>query len=373
MPSGTPLCTALSQVLVAHTIELDNEFEQGLLRSGERARVASVVMWSNFLRFVGDGITVRELTEAAGLPKRRVLSNIGGMERWGYVVIAPTQDEPPPTERREGRGSSRGLHGDWFVRPAPAGRAAQEIWPTLFDEIDARWSQRFGTGAVEGLRSSLQTIVHRLGLDLPEYLPILASTDGLVAGVTPGAQSESAAPSALNVLLAQVLLAYTLEFEQAVEPSLPLSANFVRVLGEAGMLVREIPEAAGVSKEATSIALTALRKAGCVAVEGSTAATKTARLTAKGEEARSRLPRVHDEIEAAWSGRLGSDETRDLAEALGRILEHGDLAEGLRPDPGSWRAHKPYLARTEALLASPQTVLPHYPMVLYRGGWPDGS
>jgi hypothetical protein len=82
VPAAVPLSTFLSQALVAHTIELDNEFERRLVQSGESARVASVVMWSNFLRFVGDGITVGELPDAAGLPKARVLSNLGGMERW---------------------------------------------------------------------------------------------------------------------------------------------------------------------------------------------------------------------------------------------------------------------------------------------------
>ena len=32
-----------------------------------------------------------------------------------------------------------------------------------------------------------------------------------------------------------------------------------------------------------------------------------------------------------------------------------------------------YLAQTEAMLEDPTGTLPHYPMVLHRGGWPDGS
>jgi hypothetical protein len=42
------------------------------------------------------------------------------------------------------------------------------------------------------------------------------------------------------------------------------------------------------------------------------------------------------------------------------------------PDPGSWRARKPYLAQTEAVLAD-AGALAHYPMVSHRGGYPDGS
>ena len=59
--------------------------------------------------------------------------------------------------------------------------------------------------------------------------------------------------------------------------------------------------------------------------------------------------------------------------ALEAVLGHPDLSEGLRPFPGGWRASAPYAARTEAMLADPPAVLPRYPLVLHRGGWPDGS
>jgi hypothetical protein len=359
-------------VLVAHTIELDNEFEHRLAESGETARVASVVMWSNFLRFVGDGIAVGELPDAAGLPKARVLSNVGGMERWRYVFIAPQAAKGPPKERRDGWGSGRALRGEWVVRPTRAGRFAQAAWPALFGEIDGRWESRFGVSAIGELRSSLQSIVGRLDLDLPDYLPIVASSDGMAAGFDPRPGSGGSPPGHLTSLLAQVLLAYTLEFERESELSLPLSANFVRVL-EAEMPVRDIPGAAGVSKEAASMALTALTKAGYASVHGSTAATKRARLTAKGSEARKQEPAVHIEVEAGWVDRFGAADLRRVRSALDSVLEHPDLSLGLRPYPDGWRSSKPYVGHTEAMLGSPRDALPHYPLVLHRGGWPDGS
>ncbi len=69
MEHGTPLTTPLSHALVAFTIEFDNEFERRFSEAGGGARVASLVMWSNFMRFVGEGITVGELPGAAGLHK----------------------------------------------------------------------------------------------------------------------------------------------------------------------------------------------------------------------------------------------------------------------------------------------------------------
>ena len=49
------------------------------------------------------------------------------------------------------------------------------------------------------------------------------------------------------------------------------------------------------------------------------------------------------------------------------------LALGLQPYPDGWRARGPYLRQTTAVLNDPGAALPHYPMVLHRGGWPDGS
>ena len=373
MPALLPLSALLSQVLVAHTIELDNEFERRLAASGESARPTSVVMWSNFLRFVEDGITVGELPAAAGLRRARVLSNLGGMERWRYIFVGPAQADLPLSEKRDGWGSARGLRSDWIVRPTAAGRATQEIRPALFGEIEQRWEQRFATGRVGDLRSSLRAIVGRLDVELPQYVPIVASTDGMVAAVVTRPRSATAVPSQLTALLAQTLLAYTLDFEERSELSLALSANVVRVLGEDATPVRDIPAAAGVSKEATAMALRYLAKTRFTAIEGSTASTSRAYLTSKGHEAQARQPSVHAQVENAWSARFGVDEVRALRRSLDGILEHPILAAGLRPHADGWRATGPYLARTDALLANPREALPHYPLVLHRGGWPDGS
>jgi hypothetical protein len=67
-----------------------------------------------------------------------------------------------------------------------------------------------------------------------------------------------------------------------------------------------------------------------------------------------------------------------LRRSLLSVIGPGDgdrprLSLGLRPYPGGWRARKPYLRQTTAVLDGPGAALPHYPMVLHRGGWPDGS
>ena len=373
MAGAVPLSTLLSQVLVAQSIELDNEFEQRLADSGENARVTSVVMWSNFLRFVGDGISVGDLPAAAGLHKARVLSTLGGMERWRYVFVAPAPADRPPSVRREGYGSARRFRSNWIVRLSPAGRVTTEIRPALFEEIDDRWAQRFGPGTVAELRDRLSTIVSAIDVDLPEYVPIVASSDGMVAGFSPRPPAGAAVSTRLTTLLAQALLAYTLEFEAVSEVSLAIGANVVRVLERGGTLVRDIPARAGVSKEATAMALGYLAKAGYVDREGSTVATARASLTAKGQLAQEGLPASHARVQTDWSRRFGADGTARLRTSLEHVLEHPKLSEGLRPHADGWRASKPYRAHTDALLADPRAVLPHYPLVLHRGGWPDGS
>jgi len=90
-----PLSALLSHALVAFIIEFDNESEHrmphrttthGLTgNSLDAPWLVSMVMWTNCMRFVGqNGVTVRELERLARTP-----TNLNGMERWGYVVVAP--------------------------------------------------------------------------------------------------------------------------------------------------------------------------------------------------------------------------------------------------------------------------------------------
>jgi DNA-binding MarR family transcriptional regulator len=379
-----PLSTPLSQALVAFTIEFDNEFERRFAETGVgRHFGVSLVMWSNLMRFVGDRITVGELPAAAGLPKARILSTLGGLERWRYVVVGPDRAGRPPDSKREGWGSARGLRQDWAIRPTPAGRKAQEIWQPLFREIELRWEERFGRDEIHELRGAVGTVVAQLDVELPEYLPIVASANGMTADVARRERQQAGDPALalpLSAVLAQVLLAYTLDFEQRSDLSLPLSANVVRTLGAAGLNVRELPRVAGVSKEATSMALTYLAKTGYVVVEPdpTVARTKLVRLTREGREAQKAARRLHADLGRAWEARFGAGPIRRLRTVLQRLLEQRDgerarVGIGMQPHPGGWRATRPYVQQTNAMIDDPTGSLPHYPMVLHRGGWPDGS
>ncbi len=121
------------------------------------------------------------------------------------------------------------------------------------------------------------------------------------------------------------------------------------------------------------MALRFLTKGGLVLVEGASGPTKRARLTAKGLEVQKDLRGRHEQVERAWRTRFAAGDVGRLRSSLESVLTHPDLSRGLHPHPGGWRASQPYVERTEAMVADPRSSLPHYPMVLHRGGWPDGS
>ena len=95
-----------------------------------------------------------------------------------------------------------------------------------------------------------------------------------------------------------------------------------------------------------------------IAADPAAARTKVARLTPRGRAALDAYRDRLAAIEAGWEKRFGAGTIRGLRRALGGFAG-GPVAE---PYPECWRAKVP----------APET-LPHYPMVLHRGGYPDGA
>ena len=344
-PPTPSLPTALAQALIAFTIEFDNEFEHRIEhhianKGGGGVLLTSMVMWSNFMRLIPAGGIPLRAVEANGR-----ITNLGGLQRWGYISIEPA---------------------DQTVRLKPGGRRAQEVWRPLAAEIEQRWRERFGDAAIDELRQALSSVADPA---LPLYMPVLGYADGMRAGHVRGA--PGAVAEDLPALLSQALLSFTLEYEEESALSLAMGADVVRVLSADGVQVRNLPALSGVSKEAITAAVGFLQRNGYAVVEPDPASrSKLVRLTEQGLAAQAQHARLAKTVERRWRKRLGGDFDR-LAKAL---ITGRQLALGLEPYPDGWRAARnPYRARTQAVLADPASALPQYPMVLHRGGYPDGS
>jgi hypothetical protein len=360
-----PLHALLSFALVAFTIELDNQFEQRVphrttVGKSEGAQpdspwLVSLPMYANFLRFIyGDeALTISQFKQRANLSRevtRMWLTRLSSW--WGYISVerSPTAAGP----------------ADWIIHLTRGGRRACETWQTLLPEIEANWGQRFGGKLTSRLRQALLSVRGKIPGEFPEHLPILGY--GFVANFSPN-QSHSVPANLeklpLSALLAQVLLAFALDFEAASELSLPLCANALRLLGENPLPIRGLHDMAGISKEAMKVSLGFL-------VRNSHASTGRApgtrgpavRLTSKGLATRDLYQTRVKEIEATWKKRFGSASLVELRESLADLVHDGSpsashLYQGLTPIPGNWRG--------------PVKGLPWYPMVLHRGGYPDGA
>jgi DNA-binding MarR family transcriptional regulator len=186
----------------------------------------------------------------------------------------------------------------------------------------------------------------------------------------------------MQFVLSQVLLAFTLDFERESAVSLAIAANALRVLTAGGIRIRELPYLTGVSKEALSMAAGILTHRSCAVTGPDPAASrgKVIRLTPRGQSAQDEYLRLLDAVDQRWRTRFGPAGIDTLRRSLLSVTGQRDggrprLALGLQPYP-RWvagGARGPYLRQTTAVLNDPGAALPHYPMVLHRGGWPDGS
>ncbi len=354
-----PVTAQLSAALTAFAIEADNEAEQRIEhhttdRGGPRREVwlTSLAMWFNCLRDLRDGpLTVAELERRA-----RMSTNLDGMRRWGYITIDGTG--------RVARGAAR-------PKPRPGsvlalterGRAAEQSWAPLPDEIERRWRDRFGGATVEDLRTALAPIAQQSPVALPDFLPI-GSMYGV--GINPeprdhdvnDGEEETALP--LISLLARVLLALAVDYERGAKLALAVQLDGLRVLDRDGTPVRDLPMRSGVAKDAMAMIVGRLERTGCAVTEPIPGATRgqRVRLTERGEQART-----------AGAARLERVQSRDGADRLAAALEPivGDGTRAQSPlyqglDSDGWRAR-----------AAQPDLLPWFPMILHRGGYPDGS
>jgi DNA-binding MarR family transcriptional regulator len=370
------LTALLSALLVAFTIEFDNEFEHRMPHrttrhgrtagAGPRPWLISMAMWVHVMRLVPeDGISAGDLVRLSQLTPKSMLGLIKRVGQWwGYLELGPD-----PADQR-----AKVPAAEWLVRPTKAGRKAQSIWAPLTDEIEARWNDRFSQKAVEDLRAALTDVVARLDVDLPDYLLILG--EPRLASRQP-AKGGTQLP--LTALLSKLLLALALDFDDhsdlsleiytsGVGSRLPICANVLRLIGDDGVGVAKIPELSGVDKMAIDNWARILIKRGYldVATDPGGGGRRVALLTPKGVRARDAYFQWTESLEGRWPDARSSAVVRRLRRAAEQIVgatgPGSPLWEGMEPYPDGWRSDMP-----------PRQVLPDFPVVTVRGGFPDGS
>ena len=375
-PHHLPLLALLSQALVAFTIEFDNEFEHQVphrttnhgASTGSRhvPWLVSRVMWSNFLQFVdAEGTTIRDLRARLEIPDKNMRTLLTrAADWWGYLVIEPKGSNT----------AARRMHPDAVVRPTPESRTAFQVWPTLDGLVEARWRARFGEDTIDHLRHTLSVIVSQIDVSLSDSLPIVGY--GLFSKPLEHKRPVRTANAVANpvglslpTLLSRALLWFAIKFEQTSDVSLAISANVLRLLTDEGVPLSDLPRMAAVSKEAIEMSLSFLVKRGYAAVKSKPGGKKgkLVLLTPKGSKANEVYSQLVETIEQQWQALYGERPVALLRESLAQLV--GDpstppspLLRCLEPYPNGWRASLP---KPDAL--------PHYPMVLHRGGFPDGS
>jgi DNA-binding MarR family transcriptional regulator len=374
VPMAEPLTfpAHLSAAVVAFTIEADNEAARRLAHTttsfgatGPRGSVwmTSIAMWFNCLRWLPDGeqVTVAELERRARMP-----TNLDGMRRWGYITIdgigRVARGQPRPRAKSQST-----------LAITRRGRAAADVWRPLPAEIEGRWRERFGAAAVGRLRGALGVMLDRAELALPEFLPI-GSVYGVGIGDPKPAEAsgdrEGADDRALITLLSQALLLFALDYERGAKLSLAVHLDGLRVLDTGGVALADLPRRTGVSKEAIAMLVKHLERVGCVELVPSPdgGRGKHARLTdERGVGAQAAGAQRRQRLLDTWRQRFGATTVSELQSALEPIVGDGTRAgsplfDGLEPYPDGWRAQVP----------APD-LLPWFPMVLHRGGYPDGS
>jgi DNA-binding MarR family transcriptional regulator len=209
---------------------------------------------------------------------------------------------------------------------------------------------------------------------MPRFMPVLSAKGLFAAPVVDLAPTEATPDHELPALLSRVLLTFTLDYERDSAVSLPIAANVLRVLGSDPTAVGSLPLAGGVSKEAVSTSMTWLQGQGYIAVEPDPAGRgKVVSLTSSGADAQAAHARRGAEVEGEWCDRFGTAAIERLASALEAVLAAEQLSAGLVTPAGGWRGSGRYKPLTAAFVERPREALPHAPMVLHRGGWPDGS
>jgi hypothetical protein len=349
--SARPLSALLSQVLVAFTVELDNEFEWRMLQSGHPGARLSLKVWLDLLRHLNEtgvsaGVSVGSLAKLSPLPAPSIKLMLGCLERWRFIRFQGGRfQRGKDKDKRQGWGSARGIRADSIILLTAMGSKAINIWPPLLAEIENRWLARFGEN-VSRIKHLLAAITEKPAAELP-------------------------------VLLSQTLLIFEREFNAESATPLSLCASTLRVLTDTGVRPADIPRLTGSSPETSGLGWQLKPYVRLARDPASTRGTLVF-LTAKGIKAQHQYQHLARQIEKRWdcSGQLralllalfdhhdGQAMKQTLKLPPG-VVRAGDLAPALgrrSVGPAARQRMRHLAAQTEDFLRHPAAALPHYPL-----------
>ena len=368
-----PLPTLLSQALVAHTIELDNEAEHQLPHRTTRQQdpdterdgpwLVSFALYANVLQYVdADDVTVAAL-RARARTKQLLL---GGLLRWGYIILTPPAGQPlrkPPQD-------------DATVRARQAGLRAREVWSPLSALVDDRWRRRLGAPVIDRLDRALRAVFDALSIEPPAYLPVIHPTQGGKVDAAPAARRHDGRTHRGSQRAARCRRSSAgsctpsrSTSRRSARISLAISANTLRVLDASGTRLGDLPRSdrrvPGGQRHVRRMAGTPRLRRDRAGHHGAPGQGRPA--DAERREGTAEVPpgpARHGGVLAdqVRRGRHGRPPGCARGHRGRRDVRASPLAPGLVPYPDNWRAR---VRRPE--------ILPHHPMVLHRGGYPDGS
>ena len=285
---------------------------------GHERTDASLLVWSNLLRVVGEhGVAQREAHRLARV-SRRALRTMPQFERW--VVV----------ESGEGRGRQRLRLTDEGERALDEGRA-------LFDAVDADWRARFGDSAVDGVQTTLRAFVSGLDLELPHYpMPYGPADDRVTGGSSVAAKDgppripahgrdwpvvvrgdgDTVSDLPTSALLSQTPVAFAIDYEAAALPDWGMTTTaMLGLIPPDGVSVNVLPR--------TRAWPDALETRGLIVIEPDLKGRRRCvRLTHDGVKARRANETRLADIERAWEARYGARAVSRLRSAL-RAIEKG--------------------------------------------------
>jgi hypothetical protein len=194
---------------------------------------------------------------------------------------------------------------------------------------------------------------------LPGYLPQL---DGNLWTPVPESDETVVGEPGLLTALSNCLHLFAIEFERDFPVGLAVAANVLRVLDSGGVHLPDIQQAARISAVAVRWSLRVLESEWAEQRPDPNAARgKVARLNRKGARLRDQYFDRAREVDGAWTHRH-CDAVDTVRSRLAELTADPDVVQsGLVPPGPSWRP------------TAPPAVLPDFPVVLYRGAFPDGA